>query len=105
MQTESLGEEALDALDIASEVELGIGVRCGHHLGEVDYRHLLIVVNHQIELVEVTVDESVLGELNDELDKAMVDLFGVDETFDVDHGVSLDEGHDDTVSVGIDGHG
>ena len=42
-----------------------------------------------------------LGELNDELDKAMVDLFGVDETFDVDHGVSLDEGHDDAVSVRV----
>ena len=39
----------------------------GNHLGEVDHGHMVGVVQHQVELVEVSVDEAVIGQLDDEL--------------------------------------
>ena len=87
MQTEALREEALDAADIAFEVELGVEVRRGHHLRKVDHGHFFVLADHKIELVEVAVDESVLCKLDDQLDKAMVDLLRVEEAPYVDHGV------------------
>ena len=104
LQSEALSEEALDAFDVTSEVILCVQVRRGDHLREIDHGDFLVLTDHEIELVEVAMDEAVLRELNDELDQAMVDLLSVDESFDVDHRVGLDQGHHDTVSVRIDRH-
>ena len=87
MQTETLSEEALDAADIALKVELGVEVRRGHHLRKVNHSHFFVLADHKIELVEVSMDQSVLCELDDQLDKAMVDLFRVKKAPYVDHGV------------------
>ena len=77
MQTEALREEALDAADVASKVELGVEVGSGHHLRKVDHGHFFVLADHKIEFVEVAMDESVLCKLDDQLDKAMVDLLRV----------------------------
>ena len=77
MQAESLREEALDAADVAFEVELGVDVRRGDHLRKVDHGHFFVLADHKVELVEVSVDESVLCKLDDQLDKTMVDLLCV----------------------------
>ena len=87
MQTEALSEEALDAADIAFKVELGVGVRRGHHLRKVDHGHFLVLADHEVELVEVAMDESMLCKLDDQFDEAVVDLLRVKEAPDVDHGV------------------
>ena len=104
LQPEALREEALDTFDVTSEVVLCVQVRCGDHLREIDHGDFLVLTDHEIELVEVAMDEAVLRELNDELNQAMVDLLSVDEAFDIDHRVGLDQGHHDTVSVRVDRH-
>ena len=64
MQSEALREEALDAADVAGEVELGVEVGRGHHLRKVDHGDLFVLANHQVELVEVAMDEAVLRKLD-----------------------------------------
>ena len=56
-------EEVLDALDIPVEVELGLPVGHGDHLGEIDDDGIGLVVDHDVELIEVAVDDTVVGEL------------------------------------------
>ena len=102
MQTEALREEALDAADIAFEVELGVEVRRGHHLRKVDHSYFFVLADHKVELVEVSMDESVLCKLDDQFDKAMVDLLRVEKAPHVDHRVGPNQRHYDTVSVCID---
>ena len=46
---------------------LSVGVRGGNHLGEVDHGHTVTVVQHQVELVKVSMDEAVIGQLDDKL--------------------------------------
>ena len=101
MQTEALREEALDASDIAFEVELGVEVRRGHHLRKVDHGHFFVLADHKVEFVEVSMDESMLCKLDDELDEAMVDLLRVKEASHVDHRVGPNQRHHDAVSVGV----
>ena len=67
LKAESLGEEPLDALDVSVEVERRIEMVGRCHLWEVDDCDVFVVGDHQIEFVEVAVDEAVLSELDDEL--------------------------------------
>ena len=46
---------------------LSVVVRGGHHLWEVDQRHMILVVDHQVELVEVAVDQAVIGQFDQQL--------------------------------------
>lgn len=46
-------------------------------MGEVDHPELLFVVDHDVELVEVGVDEAVGGEAFDEVDEEVVDDTGL----------------------------
>ena len=39
-------------------------MRRGDHLREVDERDLVVVADHQIELVEVGMDEAVVGQMH-----------------------------------------
>jgi hypothetical protein len=51
-----------ELVDISVEVVVGIHMGGGHHLGEIDERQDLIVVYHDVELVEVTMNQSALGQ-------------------------------------------
>ena len=77
-------------------------MRCADHLWEVDYGHFFVLIDHQIELVEITMDQAVLGELNDKLNQTMVDLLSVDESLDIFHGIGPYQRHDNTVTISID---
>jgi len=55
------GRDAPNASHIAVKVELGILVIDRNHLREVDERDALLVVDHQVELVKVAMDHTVLS--------------------------------------------
>ena len=67
-KAEALAKEGLDALNVAIEVELSVEVRSRCHLREVNYCDLLLLANHEVELVEVSVDEPMLSKLDDLVD-------------------------------------
>ena len=78
-------------------------MRRGDHLREIDDSDLFIFIDHEIELVEITVDQAVLGEANDHLNELVVYLLCVNQASNVDHRISLDKTHHDTVPVSING--
>ena len=59
--------------------------------------HLLVVVYQEVEFIEVTVDEPVLGEPLKEGHALLVDKAGVAHLLDLRHGVALGHGHQHTV--------
>ena len=77
MHSEAFGEEALDTLDITSEIKLSIKMRCGHHLWKINYCDLFIFVDHEIELVKITMNETMPCKLDDELHESVIDCLGV----------------------------
>lgn len=89
LQTEPFCEVLLDASDISLEVVLGIDVGGRCHLREVDDCDLFIVIYHQVELVEITMDKAVLCKLHDKLNQPMIDRLGFGKAFDVYHRVSV----------------
>lgn len=60
------------------------------HLGKVDNCNGFVISDHQIELVEITVDETMLGERDDLVYQLVVNCLGVRETLHVHHGVRFD---------------
>ena len=46
----------LDTLDIPMEIVLGIRMASADHLREINHGHSLLVIDHQVELVEITVN-------------------------------------------------
>lgn len=50
----------------------GIEMRGGHHLGKVDHGDVIVVVEHEVELVEISVDEPVVGQLDDQFHDLIV---------------------------------
>ncbi len=58
--------------NIAIKIELCIRVLCGHHLGEIDQDDALVGVHHQVELVEVAVDQATPREANKNLHRLLV---------------------------------
>lgn len=56
LHTIVLGEIVLNTLHIPLKVVLCIGVTCRSHLRKVNHRYPLKVVDHQIELVKVSVN-------------------------------------------------
>jgi hypothetical protein len=67
-QSKPLGEEVLDTLNISLEVELGIDVTRGCHLREINNSDRLVISDHQVEFVEVSVDETMLCKANNLFD-------------------------------------
>ena len=102
MQSETFCEKALDALHVAAEVELCVGMRSRDHLREIDDSNLFFLADHQIEFVKVSMNKTILCKLNYELDQTVVHGLRVDQTFNVDHRVCLDKRHHDSVSVCVD---
>ena len=68
-------EEVLDALDIPVEVELGLPVGHGDHLGEIDDDGIGLVVDHDVELIEVAVDDTVVGELQQQRHQFVIQVW------------------------------
>eukprot|EP00754_Rhynchopus_humris_P008762 Rhum_TRINITY_DN13826_c3_g1::Rhum_TRINITY_DN13826_c3_g1_i1::g.65002::m.65002 len=99
---EAAAEEVMDALDVSVEVELGVGVRGGRHLREVDDHKLLVFRDHQVELVEVTVDKPVLREPDDEVDRLLEYLVRLRQLAHVRERVSVDLAHQHNVAVLVD---
>lgn len=62
---------------------------------------MFVLVDHQVELVEVTVNKAVLCEANNHLYKLVIDFLGVNKTLDVHHRVGLNEAHDYAMAVCI----
>jgi 2-keto-4-pentenoate hydratase len=52
---------------------LGVDVRGRDHLREVDHRDVLLLVHQQVELVEVAVDEAVLGHPHNQVHQLVED--------------------------------
>lgn len=99
----------VDALDIPVEVHLSVGVIDGHALGEVNDRNLgPFHVGDDVELIVVSVDETVLGKVEEDfyahLEESLYFVLAADP-LDVAESVSFDEGHDDGVAVSVDGLG
>ena len=65
VEAEPLGKEVLDADHIAREVILGVRVRGGGHLREIDDGDVLVIIDEKVEFVEVTVDEAMLCQSDD----------------------------------------
>ena len=68
VQTEALRKELLHAYHVACEVVLSVRVPSRCHLWEIDYRNLLVVINQQVELIEVTMYEAMLCQPDDLFD-------------------------------------
>jgi len=51
-----LGEISLDATNISLKIKTSIWMLCANHLWEVDHCDLMIVANHQVELIEITMN-------------------------------------------------
>lgn len=95
-------KEGVDALQVAVEVELCIGVLSRDHLGEVDDDYLLLLRYHQVELVEVRMDEAVLSEALDQVDALLEDSLHVAQLLDLAERVTGDQRHHDGVPVPVD---
>ena len=97
-------EVGLNTSDVALEIVVGVGVRGRDHLREINHGQLLVVVDHHVELVVVTMHEAVLSQSHYNLHHVLVDLVRVWHTLHLDHGISLNKRHHDAVTVCIDGH-
>ena len=60
------------AIGAPCNTPLSVGVRRGDHLREVVHRHVVVAVEHEVELVEVAVNEAVVGQLHDQLHALLV---------------------------------
>ena len=49
-----------------------LGMGCRHHLWEINDDWLLVIIDHDVELVEVTVDDAVIGELQQQVHQFVV---------------------------------
>lgn len=77
---------------------------CGCHLRKINDGDLLLLAHHEIELIEITVDETVLCKSDDLIDQSVVDCLWVREAFNVDHRVGLNQRHTDGVSISFVGN-
>ena len=50
---------------------------CGHHLGKVDDNRVTILADHDVELVVVSVDDPVVGELEQQVHQLAVEGWSV----------------------------
>ena len=64
LKAESLGEEPLYASDVSVEVELGVEMVCRRHLWEIDHCNVFDFADHEVELIEIAMDEAMFGEFD-----------------------------------------
>jgi len=55
-----LVEVNLDALHVSFEVVFSVWMRSGHHLRKINHSHFFIVIYHQVELIVISVNKSML---------------------------------------------
>lgn len=91
----------MDAFYVSLEVELGVFVVDGHHLREVNDKDLLGVVDHEIELVEVTVNQTMLCELHQKVQTLVEGGLGVLHVVDLTHSIGVDIAHENGVSIHV----
>ena len=63
LKVEPASEKVPNALDVSVEIVLGVEMRCADHLRKVDQRDLVFVTEHHVELVEIAMDETVVGQM------------------------------------------
>ena len=76
-------EEVLHAVDVPVEEHLGVLVLRGDHLGEVDDDGAAVIHHHDVELVEVAVDDAHGGESQDEVHQGVEESSGISELHDI----------------------
>lgn len=81
----------------------------GYALREVDDCQFgASAIDHEVELVVITVNEPILGKLNQDFEglfEQPCDFLLGGDPLDVAEGVSVDERHEDGVTIGVDGFG
>jgi len=77
VEFESPEEEGVDAIEVSVEVEFCIEMLCGHHLWEIDDNYLLLFSDHEIEFIEIGMDETVLCKSLNEIHTLFEDSFCV----------------------------
>ena len=105
LQTILATEIVLYAFDVTVKVLDCTWMRRADHLWKVDQCDLLVVVKHQVELVEVAMDQPMLGQSYDKGHKVSVDGLWVSHFVDRCHWIALHTRHHDGVSVVVDGLG
>ena len=70
---------------------------------KIDEGHLVFVVQHNVELVEIAVYKTVIGQVDDQVHDVIVDLLLIGHLVDLTQRIAVDELHDYGVSIEIDG--
>eukprot|EP00760_Papus_ankaliazontas_P032920 PhM_4_TR6082/c0_g1_i1/m.74624 len=97
-------EKGVDALDIALKQVGGVLVLRRHHLGEIDDDQLLRVPrDHEVELVEIAVNQSVLRKAHEHVHALVEQLARVREVLDAHEHRAVDLFHDNGVAVVVNG--
>lgn len=72
-EIESFAKPRANAVDVALEKHGRVLVRSAHHLRKVNQRRHLLVVDHQVELVEIAVNQTVLGDAHNQIHQLVVE--------------------------------
>lgn len=67
IEFESTEEEGIDAIKVSVEVEFCIEMLCGDHLWEIDDNYFLLFSDHEIEFIEIGMNETILGKSFNEI--------------------------------------
>lgn len=94
-----------NALDIAVKVHLRVAMGGGDHLWKVNDGDVLVVRDHQVELVEIAVDQATARELQDEFHEAPCHPARMFDAAHAAQGVPWRHRHDDAVPVAINRRG
>ena len=93
--------------DVAVKIVLGVGMFDRDTLREInDCQFLPCFVDHKVKLVIITVDESMFGKFYQSIKtqfKQLFDLLLGGHTLYMTKSVSVDQRHQNSVSVGVDG--
>jgi len=99
-----LVEVNLDALHVSFEVVFSVWMRSGHHLREINHSHFFIVIYHQVELIVISVNKSMLRQLNNQINQILVHLLWMWDDCHLSHRVSLNKRHANSVSIRVNWH-
>lgn len=60
--------------DMYGHLHLGIFMVSRHHLGEVNQYRPVLIVHHEVELIEVAMNDSMVGQLYNQVHQITVEL-------------------------------
>ena len=89
----------LDALDVSVKQVLTIQVRCRCHLREINNSYFFVVIYHQIEFVEISMDKTILSKLDNVVYQFLVDFIWVRHLSYLAERIALNQRHNNCMSV------